>query len=78
MATQSLTLTMSSSGGTKSDYVLKLLTIGDSGVGKSALLLRYYDKTFSSNFIATIGLDFKSKDVVLDGSKVRLNVRVIP
>ena len=71
---------MASGGGasTKSphDFLLKLLTIGDSGVGKSALLLRYYDKTFSPNFIATIGLDFKTKDIQLDGSKVRLNVGI--
>ena len=58
------------------DFLLKLLTIGDSGVGKSALLLRYYDKSFSSNFIATIGLDFKTKDIVMDGAKVRLNVGI--
>jgi GTPase SAR1 family protein len=59
----------------KHDYLLKVLTIGDSTVGKSSLLLRYSTNRFASNYIATIGLDFKTKDLVLDGSRVRLQVR---
>ena len=60
----------------KHDYLLKVLTIGDSTVGKSSLLLRYSTNRFASNYIATIGLDFKTKDLVLDGSRVRLQVRL--
>ena len=59
----------------KHDYLLKVLTIGDSTVGKSSLLLRYSTNRFASNYIATIGLDFKTKDITLDESKVRLQVR---
>ena len=62
-------------GGGKHDYLLKVLTIGDSTVGKSSLLLRYSTNRFAANYIATIGLDFKTKDLVLEGSKVRLQVR---
>lgn len=50
---------MGPKGGAKYDYLLKLLLIGDSGVGKSCLLLRYSDDSFTSSFITTIGIDFK-------------------
>jgi hypothetical protein len=37
------------------DELIKLLLIGDSGVGKSCLLLRFSDDTFTTSFITTIG-----------------------
>ena len=43
----------------KPDYLFKVLMIGESGAGKSALLARFVDGTFESNFISTIGVDFK-------------------
>jgi len=56
------------------DMLIKLLLIGDSGVGKSCLLLRFSDDSFTHNFIATIGIDFKVKTIDLDGKKVKLQI----
>lgn len=56
------------------DHLVKLLMIGDSGVGKSCLLLRFSDDSFNNNFITTIGIDFKLKTVELDGSRVKLQI----
>ncbi|CAI5992856.1 unnamed protein product [Closterium sp. NIES-64] len=40
------------------DYLFKLLLIGDSGVGKSCLLLRFADDSYLESYISTIGVDF--------------------
>ncbi|CAF5086030.1 unnamed protein product, partial [Rotaria magnacalcarata] len=56
------------------DYLLKILLIGDSGVGKSALLLRFADDTFSEAFLTTIGVDFKIRTIDYHGKKVKLQI----
>uniref|UniRef100_A0A6M2DM91 Ras-related protein Rab-35 n=1 Tax=Xenopsylla cheopis TaxID=163159 RepID=A0A6M2DM91_XENCH len=56
------------------DHLFKLLIIGDSGVGKSSLLLRFADNTFSGSYITTIGVDFKIRTVEIDGQRVKLQI----
>ena len=56
------------------DYLFKLLVIGNSGVGKSCLLMRYAENSFSENFFNTIGVDFKIKNIVLDNKTVKLQI----
>ena len=56
------------------DYLFKLLLIGNSGVGKSCLLLRFSDDTYTNDYISTIGVDFKIKTVDLDGKTVKLQI----
>ncbi|XP_044534302.1 ras-related protein Rab-1A-like isoform X2 [Gracilinanus agilis] len=54
------------------DYLFKLLLIGDSGVGKSCLLLRFADDTYTESYISTIGVDFKIRTIELDGKTIKL------
>ncbi|KAJ4705007.1 Ras-related protein like [Melia azedarach] len=56
------------------DYLIKLLLIGDSGVGKSCLLLRFSDDSFTTSFITTIGIDFKIRTIELDGKRIKLQI----
>lgn len=56
------------------DYLFKILLVGDSGVGKSSLLLRFADDTFCDSYISTIGVDFKIKTVILDEKVVKLQI----
>jgi small GTP-binding protein len=54
--------------------VLKILLIGESAVGKSCLLLRYTEDKFQEAFMATIGVDFKTKLITVRGTSVRLQI----
>ena len=67
---------MASKDGNVFDMQIKLLTIGDSGVGKTCLLLRYTNDSFSAVAIYTIGIDFKVKNITVEGKKIKLQVRL--
>lgn len=54
---------------------VKILTLGDSSVGKSSIILRYVNKQFIEVFQATIGLDFKSK--VVENKKKKAQVLLV-
>ena len=56
------------------DHLIKLLILGDSAVGKTCLLLRYTDDNFTANHLATIGIDFKLKNVVFKDKRLKLQI----
>ena len=57
-----------------SDYLFKYLVIGNSGIGKSCLLIRFTDDTFSDSYVTTIGVDFKIKTLDIDGKSCKLQI----
>jgi len=56
------------------DVALKLLLVGDLGIGKSSLLLRFVDNTFVEQTMTTIGVDFKVRIVKVDNQQVKLQI----
>ena len=56
------------------DHLFKLLIIGDAGVGKSSILVRFADNIFTPSYITTIGVDFKIRTIELNGQKIKLQV----
>merc|ERR1712178_190285 len=49
--------------------LLKVIILGDSGVGKTSLMNRYVNRKFSNQYKATIGADFLTKDITLDDNR---------
>mmetsp|Transcript_11198 Transcript_11198/g.27533 ORF Transcript_11198/g.27533 Transcript_11198/m.27533 type:complete len:211 (+) Transcript_11198:329-961(+) len=60
----------------KYECKVRLLMIGDSGVGKSALLLRFSSDMFNPNYMATIGIDFRVKTLSLPNFAKPVKVQV--
>lgn len=56
------------------DVVLKVIIIGDSGVGKTNILTRYCEGIFKESYVATIGVDFKIKLIQHEDKKVKLQI----
>jgi len=58
------------------DYecLFKLVIVGDSGVGKSSLLLRFADDSFNDTYLTTIGVDFRFRTLNVDGKNLKLQI----
>jgi len=58
----------------EADSSVKLVMVGDSGVGKSCLLDKFLDDSSTNNFISTIGVDIRSRETVINNKKVKIQV----
>ena len=58
----------------KYDYLMKVILVGESGVGKSTMLNVFCDKYYNDNYISTIGVDFKIKIIDINGKKIKLQI----
>ncbi|KAJ3448044.1 ras and ef-hand domain-containing protein [Anaeramoeba flamelloides] len=52
----------------------KILIIGDTGVGKSCIMVRFTEETFNETYISTIGVDFKVRTVEVNNKPVKLQI----
>ena len=57
------------------DFIFKVLLLGNSDVGKSSLILRYVEQTWSDVFAPTIGVDFKVKTLDIEDKRVKMQIR---
>ena len=58
----------------KEDYKLKLVVVGDSGVGKTNLIKRFANNTFNSNSKATVGVEFLSKSFKINNRVFKIEM----
>ncbi len=63
------------------DYLVKLIVIGDTGVGKTNMMTKFIDNNFHASHLTTIGnthtnlgIDFKIKTLNINNSKVRMQI----
>ncbi|PIO75079.1 Ras family protein [Teladorsagia circumcincta] len=56
------------------DYLYKIILIGDSGVGKSNLLSRFARNMFSIESKSTIGVEFSTRTIVIDGKRIMAQI----
>ncbi|EFJ27959.1 rab family GTPase [Selaginella moellendorffii] len=65
---------MGHGGSDGDDYLFKIVLIGDSAVGKSNLLSRYSRNEFHLNSRATIGVEFQTQSMVIEGKEVKAQI----
>ena len=56
------------------DCLIKLLVIGNSGVGKTNMLLKYCEGNFMTSHLTTIGIDFKTKSFHIGKERIRMQI----
>lgn len=56
------------------DYLVKCLIVGDSGIGKSAMMCRFSDDVYSPEYISTIGVDFKIRTIEHRNKTLKLQI----
>eukprot|EP00037_Helgoeca_nana_P032807 m.415443 g.415443 ORF g.415443 m.415443 type:complete len:218 (+) comp29631_c0_seq1:247-900(+) len=60
--------------GQKKQVLLKVVLLGDSGVGKTSMMSNYVNKRFSNQYKATIGADFLTKKISIDGTVATMQI----
>ena len=55
-------------------FSFKLITVGDTSVGKSCIVARYFDSDFNERHKPTIGVEFKSKNISYKGHNIKIQI----
>ena len=56
------------------DFLFKIVIVGNQGVGKSSLFIRFCDDNFADNYLPTIGVDFRFKMMDIEGRTCKLQI----
>jgi small GTP-binding protein len=56
------------------ETLIKILVLGDSNVGKTNFITRYTEKKFDENYVATLGIDFKTKNIQINNKTIKLQI----
>ena len=54
------------------DYIFKYILVGDPSVGKSCILNRFINDSFTDNYDVTVGVEFGTKIIPVDDKKIKL------
>ena len=55
-------------------YLMRILIVGDTDVGKTSLLVRFNDRKFTENNKTTIGVDYKARVIKIGEERVKLHI----
>lgn len=61
----------------KYDYLVKIILLGESGAGKSSLMLKFADGTYVNSISPTIGIDFKIRYITLPHTNTIVKLQII-
>ena len=56
------------------DFVLKVVLLGDAGVGKTSLVYRFIENRFSTDFKSTLGVNLLKRTLEIDGNQVTIQI----
>ena len=56
------------------EIVFKILLLGDSSVGKTSLILKYTEDYFQETYLSTVGIEYKTKTLDINGVEVTLEI----
>ena len=56
------------------DYIIKLLILGDSSVGKTNFLYKYTENKFNEKYLASTAIDLQTKQIKINGKKIKLQI----
>ena len=58
----------------ESEFLFKVIVIGDSGVGKTNMITRFCENQYKASYVTTIGVDFKIKKLKVNGKRIKLQI----